>query len=119
LGRDVDDLFTVGQQPVGDVLADAGAALDRPDPVRPLPTRETHRGVAVPVGAEPAAVQDRLVAGHHLDRCRALVRVHPDDHAIRNGAHEVLRCSIPFWLTSREGTAASTATNPSLASPGP
>jgi hypothetical protein len=69
LGWDVDDLFAVGQEPVGDVLADAGAALDSPDPVRPLPAVAQHRVVSVTVGAEPAAAQDDLVRVHHLDRC--------------------------------------------------
>ena len=35
LRRDVDDLLAIGQQPQRDVAADAAAALDRPDPVRP------------------------------------------------------------------------------------
>lgn len=77
---DVDDLLAVGEQPVGDVPADALAALDRPDPVRLLAGVLPHRRVAVAVGVEPAAADDGLVAGHDLDRGRALVRVHPDDH---------------------------------------
>lgn len=33
-------------------------------------------------GPLPAAADDGLVAGHDLDRYRALVRVHPADHTI-------------------------------------
>jgi hypothetical protein len=50
------------------MLADAGAALDRPDPVRPLLAVGQHRGIAVPDGAEPITTDDGLVGGHHLDR---------------------------------------------------
>jgi hypothetical protein len=82
LRRHVNDLFAVGEQPVGDVLADAGTALDRPNPVRPLFSVANHRGVAVAVGREPASAVDGLVSGHDPDRCRALVRVHADDHAL-------------------------------------
>jgi hypothetical protein len=59
--------MTIGQQPVGDMPADALAALDRPDPVRPLLGVLRHRRIAVPAGAEAASADDGLVAGHHLD----------------------------------------------------
>ncbi|WP_165949742.1 hypothetical protein [Micromonospora sp. KC207] len=36
LRRDVNDLLALGEQPSGDVPADALAAFDSPDPVRPL-----------------------------------------------------------------------------------
>jgi hypothetical protein len=68
LGWDVDDLFVVGQQSVRDVLADPGAALDGPDPVRPLGGIASHRGIAVTVRGEPTATDDAFVGGHHLDR---------------------------------------------------
>jgi hypothetical protein len=67
LRRHVDDLFAVGEQPMGDVPADALAALDRPDPLRPLFGVLVHRRVAVPAGAETAGAEDGLVTGHHLD----------------------------------------------------
>jgi hypothetical protein len=35
LGWDVDDFLAIGNEPQGDVAADAAATLDRPDPVRP------------------------------------------------------------------------------------
>jgi hypothetical protein len=69
LGWDVDHPFAVGEQPVGDVLADAGTAFDRPQPVRPLPAVAQQRGVAGPIGAEPATPVDGLGRRHHLDRC--------------------------------------------------
>jgi len=83
LRRHVDDVLPVGQQPEGDVAADAVAALDRPDAVRPgahvlAELREPGR-----VGGEPPTAQHGLVVGHHLDRHRPLVRVHPNDHASR------------------------------------
>jgi hypothetical protein len=68
LGWDVDDLLAVGQQAVGDVLADAGATLDSPDPLPPLLAVTQHRRVSVTVGAEPTTTGDGLVGGHHLDR---------------------------------------------------
>jgi hypothetical protein len=58
---DVNDVLAVSEQPVGNVLADAGTALDRPDPVWPLPAASQHRGIAVAVGAEPAATDDHLI----------------------------------------------------------
>jgi hypothetical protein len=69
LGWDVDDLLVVGEQTVGGAVADAGAAFDRPYPVRPLLAVAQHRGVALSVGAEPATTVDDLVGRHHLDRC--------------------------------------------------
>src|SRR5690348_14745161 len=69
--------------------ADALATLDRPGPLRPPPHRRQHGLVSSRVGAIPAPAQHGLVAGHDLDRGRALVRVHPDDHA----AHPCPPCS--------------------------
>ena len=66
----------------------AGCAMCRPIPLQPSiahtrsgrsrPTSRAHRGEPGRVGGEPAATEDRLVGGHHLDRDRPLVRVHPD-----------------------------------------
>jgi hypothetical protein len=78
LRRHVDDVLVVGQEPHRDVPADAVAPFDRPDPVRPLLHVLGHRVEAVDVGAKPAAAKDLLAGGHHLDRDRPLVRVHPD-----------------------------------------
>jgi hypothetical protein len=79
---DVEDLFTIGEEPVGDVPADAVAAFDGPYPVRPLPGVAQHRVVAVAVGAVAAAAEDGLIGGHHLDRGRAFVWVHAKDHSV-------------------------------------
>ena len=93
-----------------DVPADALAALDRPGPLRPPPA---------PPPASPGTRRrrcryrpppsDGLIAGHDLDRGRALVRVHPDDYL----AHPSSSCPILLWLPSKEGTATSSRTNPS------
>jgi hypothetical protein len=70
--------LAVGDQPVGDVLADPGAALDRPDPLRPPAGVGQQGGEPLSIGGEPAATKNLLAGGHDLDRDRALVRVHPD-----------------------------------------
>jgi hypothetical protein len=93
LRRNINDLLAAGQEPVGDVPADALAALDGPDAVGPLLGVLDHRLVAVAVGAEAAGAQDGLVAGHHLGGGGAFVRVHADDHTLRR-VHASLRCSI-------------------------
>jgi len=64
----VNNLLAVTQQPVGDVPADALAALDRPNPVPPLPGIPGHRRIAIPASAETAGAYHGLVAGHDLDR---------------------------------------------------
>ena len=60
LRRHVEHGLAVGDQALGDVPADAGAALHRPDPVRELPAGRQHLLVAVGVGAEAALRQDLL-----------------------------------------------------------
>jgi NAD(P)-dependent dehydrogenase (short-subunit alcohol dehydrogenase family) len=80
LGRDIDDVLAVGEQPVRQVPADALASLDRPGPFRPAPHGPAHRPVPRGAGVIPATSQHGLVRGHDLDRGRTLVRVHPDDH---------------------------------------
>jgi len=107
LRRHVDDLLAIVEQPQRDVAADAAAALDRPDPVRPPPQVLEHRPVAGHVGAEPAATQHLLVGVHDLDRHRPLVRVHPDHDPSCLLLHAVLPTFDPMWLSSREGTATS------------
>ncbi|WP_375504910.1 hypothetical protein [uncultured Jatrophihabitans sp.] len=69
------------EQPVGDVSADAVAPLDRPRPFREAFREDKLCPVAIDVGGEPAAVENCLVAGHHLDRRRPFVRVDPDHHS--------------------------------------
>jgi hypothetical protein len=80
LRRHIDDLLTVGQQPAGDMPANALASLDRPSPVRPSPRGGEHRPVPGGIGAILAAGQHCFVPGHDLDRRRALMRIHADDH---------------------------------------
>src|SRR5258708_11789185 len=46
--------LTIGQQPLGDVPADAAAPLDRLRAVPELAARGQHRLATVPAGAEPA-----------------------------------------------------------------
>lgn len=52
--RHIHDLLTVGDQTLRHVPADPNTALDRPDPVRPLPRVREQFGVPLGVGGEPA-----------------------------------------------------------------
>ena len=61
LRRHVDDLLAIGEQPHRDVAADAAAALDRPDPVRPLAARSSSIAASRP---------RRCRTGHHRGRSR-------------------------------------------------
>jgi hypothetical protein len=63
------------------VPADAGTPFDRPRALLEPLGETQHRAITVNVGSEPAAVEHGLVAGHHLDRRRAFVRIHPDHHS--------------------------------------
>ena len=78
---DIDDFFAHGEEPMSDVVPDPGASLDRPNPARKPVDIIPHRGEPIDIGAEPAPTYDGLIAGHHLDRGRALVRVHADHNA--------------------------------------
>jgi hypothetical protein len=69
------------------MAADAVAAFDGPDVVWKLADIAPHLGEPVPIGAEPATTQDCLVGGHHLDRDRPLVRIHPDHHTVPRVFH--------------------------------
>jgi hypothetical protein len=64
------------------LVANSVAALDRPDSVLDCwPERvdvSGHRGEPGLIRGVSAATDHRLVGGHHLDRGRPLVRVHPD-----------------------------------------
>src|SRR4051794_37117116 len=64
---------------LGDVFADAVAALDRPDPVLVLQAEFEHHLVAAAVGAEPALREDLLAVVDDLDGRGPLIRVHADD----------------------------------------
>src|SRR5215469_3811858 len=72
---------------VGDVPADALAALDGPRPLRPPARHGEHRPVSGSIGAEPADAKRTLVAGHDLDHGRSFMRVHHDYYL----AHLVLQ----------------------------
>ena len=80
LGRHVDDVLAVGEQPLRQRAAGAVAALDRPDPLPVGRDVFAHRRVAGLVGAEPAGRQDCLVVVDDLDRRRQLVGIDPDEH---------------------------------------
>ena len=92
LRRHVDHVLALGQEPYCDVPADPVAPLDRPDPLRPLLHVLDHRREAVDISAETTTTEDLLIGGHHLDRHRPLVRVHPD--------HDSLACRHPLFLRS-------------------
>ena len=68
LRRHVDHRFAVGDEPLRQMPADAVAALDRPDAIRPPPARGQQRPIAVPVSAEPSAAEHPLVLVEDLDR---------------------------------------------------
>jgi hypothetical protein len=80
LGRHIHHTLAVSQQPAGDMPANALAALDRPDPLRPPLRLGQHRPVPGGVGAIPPTANNSLVASHHLDRGGSLMRIHPDHH---------------------------------------
>ena len=61
LRRHVKNGFAVGDQALGDVPTDTGAAFDRPDAVGVLTAGGEHRLVSVAIGAE-AALADGLLA---------------------------------------------------------
>jgi hypothetical protein len=63
LRRHIHDLLPAGEEPVGDMPTDTGAALDRPGALRPPGREPEHGGSAVAVGGEAAAVQHGFVAG--------------------------------------------------------
>jgi hypothetical protein len=107
---DIHDLLTVAQQPVRDMPADALTALDRPGPLRESPAVSENRCVAGGIGRIAATTQDRFVAGHHLDRGRPLMRVHPDYHCIHPTPSDTRSGKRS---SSWEGTATSSRANPS------
>jgi hypothetical protein len=84
-------LLTVGEQPLGQRAAGAGAALDRPGPLRPGRHVLAHSGVADLVGLEASGRQDFLAIVDDLDRRRKLVGIDPDE----NPCHAVLALLAP------------------------
>jgi hypothetical protein len=68
LGRHVDHVLAVGQQPLRQRSAGAVAALDRPHPLRPWRHRLPHRRMAGLVGAEPSSCEHLLAIVDDLDR---------------------------------------------------
>ena len=85
--------LAVMNQAVRQVPADAVAALHRPDPVRELPRRGQHVRIPGLVRAVPARRQHYRPPVDDLDRGRALVRVHPDDHA--HSSSRALQVNLP------------------------
>jgi hypothetical protein len=75
--------LAVVHEPMGDVLADAVAALDGPDPVGVLAAGGEHLRIADLVGAVPAHGEHLGAFVDDLDGGRAFVWVHPDDHGHR------------------------------------
>jgi hypothetical protein len=83
------------------------APLDRPHTVWERGDVMPHRGRPGLVGAIAATAEDRLIARHHLDRHRALVRVHPDhDPLLLFLPRHFLHLLIDTNESGQEGTAA-------------
>jgi hypothetical protein len=102
--------LAVMDQAVRQVPADAVAALHRPDPVRERPRRGQHFRIPGLVRAVPARRQHYCPLIDDLDRGRALMRVHPDDHAHDSSSPSPV-------ISGEEGTATSSWANPFRASP--
>jgi len=68
LGRHVDHCLAVVHKRVRDVLSDAVAALDRPQPIRVLAASGQHLGIAGLAGAVPADRQHLTAVVDDLDR---------------------------------------------------
>jgi hypothetical protein len=100
-------------QAVRNVLADAVTALHRPDTIGELPAHGEHLGITSLVSTEPAGHQHLGPLVNDLDRGRALMWVHPDDHAhglllgspadARQGEHSYFEQGKPLSsLSSRD-----------------
>ena len=72
-----------------DRAADTVGSLDRPHPIRIAGDGVEHLDEPVIGVHESSPREHRLVRGHHHDRVRRLVRIHPDDHWFGH-------CSVPF-----------------------
>jgi hypothetical protein len=73
------------------MLADAVAALDRPQPIRIPAARLEHGGVPGLVGAVSTHRQHPAAVVDHLDRGRTLVWIHSDDPAHPGTSRSVVR----------------------------
>jgi hypothetical protein len=111
LRRHIQDDLAVVHQAVRQMPADAVAALHRPDPGRELSRRRQHLGITSLVRAVRPGRQHRGLLIDDLDRGRALMRVHPDDHAHRSPP------PLSSELPGEEGIATSSWANPFRASP--
>jgi hypothetical protein len=89
--------LAVGDQPLGDMPADAAASFDGPESVSVLAAGGQHGLVTVAVGAEPAVTDNLLVVVDDLDRGGTLVRVHTDDDL----RHPVFPSSIRQMFSAR------------------
>ena len=113
LRRHVHHGLALGDEALRDMAADPLTALDRPYSVRPGRDVGQHRGESLGIGGEPATTGDLLVACHHLDGHRPLVRVHADHDAV-----VVIHAALPSSSTdehqwSQEGTATTSRAFPS------
>ena len=106
--------LTIGQQPLGDVPADAAAPLDRLRAVPELAARGQHRLATVPAGAEPALRRDLLPAAGHLDRAWPGAGREPGQHvaggrmsASPRAHHQLLLSCGPADATAPPATARS------------
>jgi hypothetical protein len=119
LRRHVHHVLTIGQQPAGDVPANALAALDRPGPLRPPLHPRQHGPVPGRVRPIPASAHDGLVACHDLDRGRPLVRIHPDDHLAHPSSSVVLSSAEQGGHRYFELNRPLLSLSPLIAAPGP
>ena len=117
LRRHIEDLLAGSKQPDRDVMADPVAALDRPHAALGIGLDRVdvthHRGKPSLVGVETTTTKDGLIAAHHLDRRRPLVRIHPDHDTLCLLLHAPSRCSIPAGCRVGKGNATSSWANPS------
>lgn len=96
LGRDIDDLLTGLEQPLGQRSSHAVSAFDRPHPLRPGLRVGPHRRIAGLVGGEPTRSEQPLVVIDDLDRGRRLVGIDPDDDVFHVPLPPVL---VSKWTT--------------------
>ena len=102
--------LAISDQALREVAADPVAALHRPDTVLELAARGQHRPVTVPVSTKPAPEQHLPPVIDTLDRRRALVWIHPDNHV----PHVLHPHAKPGPLvTGEEGNATSSWADPS------
>lgn len=98
-GGNVDDEFPVVDQAVGEVAADAVAALDCPDPIGESFCSGEHLLISGGVGGVSAGGQDTTGGVDGFDGGRAFVWIHSDDDGHRCG----LPWSADLWCPCRGG----------------